>query len=265
VGNKRERNEPSPKFIEVWLSSLSSALSALRVPIAFPALQIHSLTAAKFGMPFALIHVVNEGRMSRAKLAIAQFAHRTTPKSPGGGTMKHQNGTVETNEYAVVEDFQRIFEENMASLYLLALLLTGDHDKAEQCFIAGLEETVQANQVFKVWAHRWARRTIIQNAIRALKPHPNAENTSLPATDSVCTPARTLIDSDLFHVLALDDFERFVFVMSVLERMSDLECAVLLGYSVEKVREARVQALLHTAAAWGQHRGTQMPACQVNP
>jgi len=163
--------------------------------------------------------------------------------------MKHQSRAVETNEYAIVEDFQRIFEENMASLYLLALLLTGDHDKAEQCFVDGIGETVQANQVFKVWAHEWAQRTIIQNAIRALKPHLGAENRSLSATDSACTPGRTLIDSDLSHVLALDDFERFVFVMSVLERMSDPECAVLLGYSVEKVREARAQALLHIAAA----------------
>jgi len=179
--------------------------------------------------------------------------------------MKHQNGKVETHEYAMVEDFQRIFQENMASLYLLALLLTGDHDKAEQCFIAGIEETVQANQVFKVWAHKSARRAIIQNAIRALKPHPDAESASLSATDSVCKRSRTLIDSDLCHVLALDDFERFVFVMSVLERISDLECGVLLGYSVEKVREARVQALLQIAAAWVRHRETQMPAYQVNP
>lgn len=174
--------------------------------------------------------------------------------------MKHQSGTVETNEYAIVEDFQRIFQENMASLYLLALLLTGDHDKAEQCFIAGIGETVQANQVFKVWAHKWAKRTIIQNAIRALKPHPDAENTSLPATDSVCKAARTLIDSDLFHVLALDDFERCVFVMSVLERMSDPECAVLLGYSVGKVREARAQALGHVADWTGQHHETHLQA-----
>lgn len=174
--------------------------------------------------------------------------------------MKHQNGKIEADEYAIVEDFQRIFQENMTSLYLLALLLTRDHDKAEQCFMAGIEETVQANYLFKSWAHKWAKRTIIQNAIRALKPHPDAENTSLSAGDSVCKPARTIIDSDLFHVLALDDFERFVFVMSVLERMSDLECAVLLGYSVEKVLEARAQALGHVADWTGQHHETQLQA-----
>jgi DNA-directed RNA polymerase specialized sigma24 family protein len=215
-------------------------------------------------MRFALIQVVNEGHMARAKLVIPHFAHRTTPELSRGGTMKHQNGKVETNKYAIVEDFQRIFQENMASLYLLALLLTGNHDKAEQCFVAGIEESAQANHVFKVWAHNWAKRTIIQNAIRALTPHPDAESASLSATDSVRKPGRTLIDSDLSHVLALDSFERFVFVMSVLERMSDLECAVLLGYSVEKVREARAQALRQIAAASVRHRETEMPACEVN-
>jgi DNA-directed RNA polymerase specialized sigma24 family protein len=211
-------------------------------------------------MRFALIHVVNEGHMARAKLVISQFAHKTTPEPSGSGTMKHQNGKVETNRYASVEDFQTIFQENMASLYLLALLLTGNHDKAEQCFVAGIEESAQANHVFKVWAHNWAKRTIIQNAIRALMPHPDAESASLSATDSVLNPGRTLIDSDLSHVLALDSFERFVFVMSVLERMFDLECAVLLGCSVEKVREARAQALRHVADWTGQHHETQLQA-----
>ena len=163
--------------------------------------------------------------------------------------MKHQNGKAEANEYAIIEDFQRIFEENMASLYLLALLLTGDHDKAEQCFVAGIEENAQANNVFKLWARKWAQRAIIQNAIRILKPHPDGRNTSLLAVDPVIA-SRTLIDSDLFFVLALNDFERFVFVMSILERMSDVECAVLLGYSVERVRDARVEALQQIAAAW---------------
>ena len=171
--------------------------------------------------------------------------------------MRHQDGNPGRNEYAMVEDFERIFEENMASLYLLALLLTGDSDKAEQCFVAGIEESVRSNRVFKEWAHEWAQRMIIQNAIRSLKPHPGGRNTSLPADYN---DSRALIDSDLCVVLELNEFERFVFVMSVLERMSDLECAVLLGYAVEKVREARAQALGHVADRTGQHHETQLQA-----
>jgi DNA-directed RNA polymerase specialized sigma24 family protein len=48
-------------------------------------------------------------------------------------------------------------------------------------------------------------------------------------------------------ILGLEDFERVVFVMSVLEKYSDQDCAVLLGCSRQDVREARMQAFLHVA------------------
>ena len=46
-------------------------------------------------------------------------------------------------------------------------------------------------------------------------------------------------------VLALEDFERFVFVLSVLERYTTLNCATLLGVPVQDIRKARVCALHH--------------------
>src|SRR5260370_36892795 len=48
-------------------------------------------------------------------------------------------------------------------------------------------------------------------------------------------------------VLALEDFDRFVFVMSVLERYTEKECSVLLGCSRQDVREARMRALRQIA------------------
>ena len=44
---------------------------------------------------------------------------------------------------------------------------------------------------------------------------------------------------ELAAVLALEDFERFVFVMSVLERYSEHDCALLLGCTRRQVNEAR--------------------------
>src|ERR1039458_4345738 len=41
--------------------------------------------------------------------------------------------------------------------------------------------------------------------------------------------------------------ERFVFVMSVLERYSDQDCSVLLSCSRQDVGETRMRALLHVA------------------
>ena len=57
------------------------------------------------------------------------------------------------DEHATSEDFRKLFTEDMTGLYLLSLLLTANHEKAEQCFVAGVEDTVKGNPVFKEWAH----------------------------------------------------------------------------------------------------------------
>ena len=80
---------------------------------------------------------------------------------------KHMN---RSTLYASSADFQRIFDEDMNRLYLLSYLLTGDREKAEQCFVSGLEDAVGSNPVFKEWARSWARRVIIQNAVRLINP-----------------------------------------------------------------------------------------------
>ena len=72
--------------------------------------------------------------------------------------------------YASSDDFREVFNEHMNSLYLLAFLLTADPKKAEQCFVSGLEDAVEGNPVFKEWAHSWAPRAVILNAVRVLGP-----------------------------------------------------------------------------------------------
>ena len=161
---------------------------------------------------------------------------------------KNQPGHLEATQYATNEDVCRIFTENLDRLYLLSFLLTGNHERAEQCFVGGLADSVEGNQIFRKWAHSWAKRTIIQNAIRALQPRAGRAG-GPPAGLSHNGQALTLGDSELYRVLALEDFERFVFVMSVLERYSDQECALLLGCSIQDIRETRVRALEHIAAS----------------
>src|ERR1700685_2942697 len=78
--------------------------------------------------------------------------------------------------YASSPDFGRIFDEHMNDLYLLSLLLTADREKAEQCFVSGLEDAVEGNPVFKEWARSWARRVIIVNAVRAINLQPMEES-----------------------------------------------------------------------------------------
>lgn len=154
---------------------------------------------------------------------------------------KNQIEKIQATHYASIQDFCRIFTEKMDSLYWLGFLLTADHEKAEQCFVAGLEDSVQANRVFRLWAHSWAKRTIVQNAIHMLKPRSGGTSAArAPIYNSVPQSAG---DFEFRCVLALEDFERFVFVMSVLERYSDHECSLFLDCLVRDIREARSRAL----------------------
>ena len=157
-------------------------------------------------------------------------------------------GKVQATQYATSADVCKIFTENLDRLYLLSFLLTGDHEKAERCFVGGLEDSIEANQVFRKWAHSWAKRTIVQNAIRLLQP--GAFAAGLPSSiQSQNGEGLDLGDFALYPVLVLEDFERFVFVMTVLERYSDHECALFLGCSIQDIRGTRVRALEHIAAS----------------
>ena len=49
------------------------------------------------------------------------------------------------------------------------------------------------------------------------------------------------------NVLALEDFERFVYVLSVLEGYTDWECSVLLKSSPQEIEQTRSRALQHIA------------------
>src|SRR5215469_10406300 len=86
--------------------------------------------------------------------------------------MRMKESWQQSAAYATGADFCRIFSENMKDLYLLALLLTADPVRAEQCFVAGFDDCSGGNRVFKEWAQAWARRVIIKNAIRLTNPSP---------------------------------------------------------------------------------------------
>ena len=149
------------------------------------------------------------------------------------------------SQHTSSEDFCRLFTEKMNSLYWLAFLLTADHEKAEQCFVAGLEDCVQAKWIFQSCAYAWAQSAIVRNAIHTLQPRPSATNAApAPIHRSELHVAG---DSEFRRLLALEDYERFVFVMSVLERYSDHECALLLDCPAHNIPEARSRAFQQIA------------------
>jgi hypothetical protein len=154
----------------------------------------------------------------------------------------------EANQYATSEDFDRIFAEDMDRLHQLSFLLTRDQEKAEKCFVTGLEDSVKSNRVFREWARSWAKRNIIQSAIRELRPGPKPANsfssvTAFPYVGELSGSRDRHFEVD--SVLELEDFERFVFVMSILEHYSDYDCTVLLGCTRRDIEEARTRALAY--------------------
>ena len=98
----------------------------------------------------------------------------------------------------------------MNRLYLLSYLLTGDREKAEQCFVSGLEDAVGSNPVFKEWARSWARRVIIQNAVRLINPRAagkdgRSRSVSVDTGDKMITAEP---QAEIAAVLALEPFEQ---------------------------------------------------------
>ena len=143
--------------------------------------------------------------------------------------------------YASNRDFCRIFHEETDGLYQLSFLLTADRDKAQQCFVSGLDDSLKGSRVFKEWARSWARRAVIQNAVRVINPRPVQEDAHSGFNNS--RQALAAEQLEIAAVLDLAPFERFVFVISVLEHYSEHECSVLLGCSRRDVNAARIRAL----------------------
>ena len=152
--------------------------------------------------------------------------------------------------YTTAGDFCRIFSEDMNGLYQLGLLLTAEPAKAESCFVSGLADCVDGQPVFKEWARSWARRAIVQSAIRLIGP-----KSVYPDWHSLSS-ARRMVGGGkwdpesrlhLNSVLEMEVFDRFVFVMVVLEKYSEHECSLLLGCSRRDVILARDRAFRHLA------------------
>jgi DNA-directed RNA polymerase specialized sigma24 family protein len=145
--------------------------------------------------------------------------------------------------YASVADFRDAFLSNTNHLYSLAYLLTGDHEMAERCFVMGFEQCIDGNSVFKGWVQSWARRAIIKNAILMTSSAEGAgERCNRDYQQVICRREK---DNLLQNVVQLEPFERCVFVMSMLERLSDYECSLLLSCTRGEVALGRRSAIEH--------------------
>jgi hypothetical protein len=181
-------------------------------------------------------------------------------KMIGANNIAHHtanHGANHNADYATPADFCRIFTKEMNQLYLLSFLLTADRTTAEKCFVEGLDSSQKESAVFKEWAQSWARRTIIANAIRMVHPRPEHSMagylrseqskretaSALAAMDLSVTPGPLTIPEEIKAIVALAPFDRFAFVISVLEAYSDREASLLMNCGIADLVAARIRAL----------------------
>lgn len=149
-------------------------------------------------------------------------------------------------ENAGATDYAEIFIHQMNGLYLLSFLLTADRQVAERCFSKALDEYVEARGGFLEWAKQDGRRAVLRHAVHVMGPAPKqAYNWSFYGN------ARSLVSAahqPFAAITSLSVFERFVFVMSVIEGLSQERCAALLNCSIEDVAIGRELAGMMIAA-----------------
>jgi hypothetical protein len=105
--------------------------------------------------------------------------------------------------------------------------------------------------------------------VRLLGPRSGDGNSrGRSGSDPADSNGRALSDgqqAEIAAILELKPFERFAYVMTVLERYSDQECSVLLGCTRRDVLAARVRALKEVGSAM-ETRYQQLPgASSKNP
>jgi DNA-directed RNA polymerase specialized sigma24 family protein len=147
-------------------------------------------------------------------------------------------------EYARMEEFATLFEREQVSLQRLAVLLTANAEAAKQCLIRSFRECIASSSVSKDWILSWTRRTVIRNAISlVIGPEVQSFVNTNDNTDnglSAFFPGDSLgAIAEAKSILDLPEFDRFVFVICVLEGYSMHDCALLLGRSPRDISEAR--------------------------
>jgi hypothetical protein len=147
--------------------------------------------------------------------------------------------------YATASDFADIFSSDMESLFRLGLLLTANLSGAERCLLVALDLCTDGAMVLRQWAPSWARRSVIKSAIKIMSPI-NADEWNL-SQDGHEKDAKSAARNVLDEVRHLSIFDRFVFVMSTLERFPKRECSVLLNSTHHDIVAARIRAVRQLA------------------
>lgn len=149
------------------------------------------------------------------------------------------------------------FSEHSSELYRLAFLLTGDPEQSVQSLGAALEVEDVANPFFRDWMASWARKLVIAAALGviAVQLRESARRVEQSQDeDSVClgnpptgawTGFEDITNAEFERaVLAVDVFPRCALLLTIFEKLSIQDAAVLLGVDETLVRKAQYVGLI---------------------
>jgi DNA-directed RNA polymerase specialized sigma24 family protein len=166
----------------------------------------------------------------------------------------HRRNLHTTRSYASDDDFHQLFATAINDLFRLSLQLTVDAEKAEHCLTLAKNDCLTTNTICKDFAHVWARRMVIRNAIDLVLGI-DRENTSDFESEFhlLCSEVHKDTQLESVAIRHLPKFDRLVFVICVLEHLSIQDCALLLRRAPRDVNEAIARATsrigLHAAVS----------------
>jgi len=123
---------------------------------------------------------------------------------------------------------------------------------AERALSLALTDCRLNGSVSTDWMLQWARRMIVRNAIHLVPPPAKTsatQNHEQRHDDSRSIKVATALPADIPSILKMPDFERLVFVITVLEHISLQDCALLMGRWPKEVSDAQGRSICLSAFA----------------
>ena len=157
----------------------------------------------------------------------------------------------------------QIFEDHAAELHWLAYLVTGSHDRGVRAFTKALEFEDNGTPAMADFLPSWSRHLVIDASLETIRPQlresawrTNRAPDPDPATVVALRPPAQMTTPEFERaLLAIDLFPRCALLLTVFEKLSLEDAALLLDADEALVRKARNQGLLELAAAIAGRRG----------
>jgi len=153
----------------------------------------------------------------------------------------------------------QIIEDHAAELHWLAYLLTGSHDRSVRAITKALDADDYANPAMADFMLSWSRKLVIAESMDTMRPEllesawrtarlEEPDPASLAAVRPISSQQMTTPELER-ALLAIDLFPRCALLLTVFEKLSLGDAALLLNADKALVRKAQSQGLLELARA----------------